>query len=80
MKIDWKAKLSSRKFWVAIVGFVTSILYAFNIAETDITQIAGIITSASVLVIYILTEGNIDSKRASSYKVSENYNVNENLD
>ncbi|HZK33628.1 MAG TPA: hypothetical protein VFC60_03915 [Tissierellaceae bacterium] len=80
MKIDWKAKLSSRKFWAAIVGFVTSILYAFNIAETDITQIAGIITSASVLVIYILTEGNIDSKRASSYKVSENYNVNENLD
>ena len=62
-KINWKEKLSSRKFWAAVVGFITSILYAFNIAETDITQIAGIITSASVLIIYILTEGHVDANR-----------------
>ena len=70
-KIDWKQKLSSRKFWAAIVGFVTSILYAFNIAETDITQIAGIITAGSTLVIYILTEGHIDANRTEYIEIEE---------
>lgn len=63
-KIDWKQKLSSRKFWAALIGFVTAILYAFNVAETDITQVAGIITAGSTLVIYILTEGYVDANRA----------------
>ena len=61
--INWKQKLSSRKFWAALVGFITSILYAFKIAETDITQIAGIISSASVLIIYILGESYVDANR-----------------
>ena len=26
MKIDWKRKLTSRKFWTAIAGFVTPLL------------------------------------------------------
>ena len=43
---DLKRKLSSRKFWAALAGFVTSILYALNWAESDITQMAGIITAA----------------------------------
>lgn len=62
-KIDWKQKLSSRKLWAALIGFVSSILYVFNVAETDITQIAGVITAGSTLVIYILTEGYVDANR-----------------
>lgn len=62
-KINWKQKLSSRKFWAALIGFITSILYAFNIAESDITQIAGIITAGSTLIIYMLTEGYVDANR-----------------
>lgn len=30
-KIDWKQKLSSRKFWAAIVGFITPLLIVFNV-------------------------------------------------
>ena len=26
MKIDWKKKLTSRKFWAAVVGFVVPLL------------------------------------------------------
>lgn len=62
-KINWKQKLSSRKFWAALIGFITSILYAFNVAESDVAQIAGIITAGSTLVIYILTEGYVDANR-----------------
>ena len=61
--INWKEKLSSRKFWVALIGFVSSVLFALNFAESDVTQIASIISSAGVLITYILVEGNIDSKR-----------------
>lgn len=60
---DLKRKLSSRKFWAALAGFITSILYALRWAETDITQMAGIITAAGVLVAYILGEANVDSNQ-----------------
>ena len=62
-KIDWKRKLSSRKFWLAVVGFVTSILYAFNIAEADVEKIVGIITAGATLIAYILAEGWVDASR-----------------
>ena len=34
--IDWKKKLSSRKFWVAVVAFVSAILIAFNVPEGSV--------------------------------------------
>lgn len=61
--INWAQKLSSRKFWAALIGFVTAILFALNYAETDITKITAIISAAGTLVAYILTEGYIDGKR-----------------
>ena len=63
---DLKRKLSSRKFWVALAGFVTSILYALNWAESDITQMAGIITAAGVLAVYIFGEAAADAAGAGN--------------
>lgn len=63
MKINWIQKLSSRKFWVALGGFVASLLMALNFSEAQIVQVSSIIASAGVLVAYILAEGYIDSKR-----------------
>ena len=34
MKSDLKRKLSSRKFWAAVAGFVTLILLAFGAADS----------------------------------------------
>ena len=62
-KINWKRKLSSRKFWLAVVGFVTSILYAFNIAEADVEKIVSIITAGATLIAYILAEGWVDASK-----------------
>lgn len=62
-KINWRQKLSSRKFWTALAGFVTAILFAFNIAQTEIEKIVGIIMAGSNLIIYILAEGYVDGKR-----------------
>ena len=44
--MDWKKKLTSRKFWMAIVGFITPLLLAFGVAETDVTQVTAIIMAA----------------------------------
>ena len=71
MNINWKQKLTSRKFWVAVVGFVTAILIAFNIPNMEIEQIVGIISATSVLIAYIIGEGFVDAKRAEVEKNDE---------
>lgn len=63
MKMDWKSKLTSRKFWVAVVGFVTSVLFAFNVDSGSTEKIVGVITSASIMIAYIIGEGLVDSNR-----------------
>lgn len=65
-KIDWARKLTSRKFWLAIVGFVSAILFAFNVAESDVTQIVGIIMSGASVIAYVIAEGLVDSSSNST--------------
>lgn len=64
MKIDWKQKLSSRKFWAAVVGFVSAVLIALNYSELQIEQVATVITAGGVLVAYILGESYVDANRS----------------
>lgn len=66
MKIDWKRKLTSRKFWAAIIGFVTPLLLAFGIAEDVVVQVSGIIMSGATAIAYIIGEGLVDSERISN--------------
>ena len=65
MNIDWKKKLTSRKFWAAIIGFVTPLLLAFGISEDVVVQVSGIITSGATAIAYIIGEGLVDSERAA---------------
>ena len=60
-KIDWKRKLTSRKFWVALVAFITALLVAFNVDSGSIEQVASIIMSFASLIAYILAEGFVDA-------------------
>ena len=59
--INWKRKLTSRKFWAAVVGFVTAILTAFKIDNLTMEQVTAVISALGVLVAYILGEGLADS-------------------
>ena len=61
MKIDWKRKLTSRKFWTAIVGFITPMMMAMGATESEITQITGIIMAGATLIAYIIAEGLTDA-------------------
>ena len=62
-KINWKQKLTSRKFWAAIIAVVTTILVAFNVSNLTIEQVVAVITAASVLIAYIVGEGLVDAER-----------------
>jgi len=58
-------KLTSRKFWVAMVGFITPLLLAFGIAENDVTQVTAIIMAGADVLAYILAEGMVDAKNTA---------------
>ena len=62
-KEDIIRKLTSRKLWVAIVGFVTGLLIYFGKSEQDAAQVGALIMSAASVIAYILGEGLIDAAR-----------------
>lgn len=74
MKIDWAAKLTSRKFWAAIVGVVTAGMAVANIDNVSQEQIIGLISSASVLIAYIIGEGLVDAARIKNDSQKDNKN------
>ena len=63
MSINWKQKLTSRKFWAAIAAFAVSVLTAFGIEQVTIEQVTAIIAAVSTMIAYILGEGLVDSAR-----------------
>ena len=59
--MDWKKKLTSRKFWMAVIAFITPLLLAFGVAENAVTQVTAIIMAGADVVAYILAEGMVDA-------------------
>ena len=64
--INWKQKLTSRKFWAAVIGFITAMMVAFGVSDLTIEQVVAMITAASTLIAYIIGEGMVDSARIKS--------------
>lgn len=72
MKINWKQKLASRKFWAAIITFITSVLVAFGVPDLTIEQIVAVITAASAMIAYIIGEGLVDAAKVSNSSNQDN--------
>ena len=64
-KINWKQKLTSRKFWTAVVGFITALLLGFGVGESEISQVAAIVMAGATLIAYIVGEGMVDASRCA---------------
>lgn len=67
--IDWKRKLTSRKFWLAIIGLVSGLLMAFKVDGETVETISGVIMSAASVIAYIIGEGMADAANAPVYVV-----------
>lgn len=65
-KIDWKRKLTSRKFWIAIVGLVSGLLMAFKVDGDTVKTISGVIMSAASVIAYTIGEGLADAANANT--------------
>lgn len=59
--IDWKRKLTSRKLWVAIAGFVSGLILAFGGSENTAGTVAGCILQGAAVIGYLLAEGLTDA-------------------
>lgn len=59
--IDWKSKLTSRKFWMAVAGLVAGVMVAFGTDAETVETVSGVIMSAASVVAYIIGEGLADA-------------------
>lgn len=60
-KIDWARKLTSRKFWAAVVGFATPLMTMLNVSDSEIVQVTALIMAGGTLIAYIIGEGMTDA-------------------
>ena len=62
--IDWKRKLTSRKFWAAVAGFVSGMIVFFKSPTSDAQAVTALIMSFGSVVAYIIGEGLADAAGA----------------
>jgi hypothetical protein len=65
-KIDWARKLTSRKFWAAVVGFATPLMTMMNVSDSTAVQVTALIMSGGTLIAYIIGEGMTDAANLNS--------------
>lgn len=65
-KIDWKNKLTSRKLWMAIIGFTTGLLTYLGVGVEKAEQIGSLILMAASIAAYIIGEGWADAAGAAT--------------
>lgn len=56
-------KLTSRKFWLALVSFVTLVAAAFGMTEETAAQLGAIIMAGATVIAYIFGEGMVDAEK-----------------
>jgi len=68
-------KLTSRKLWAAIVGFVTGLLIYKGRSEAEAEQIGSLIMMAASVVAYIVGEGLADAGHNTPIIYDDDYDI-----
>lgn len=71
-EIDWKRKLTSRKFWAAIALFVSGCIVAFGGNAEKAEVVSGLIMQGAAVVAYIIGEGLADAAAAEGITIVHN--------
>lgn len=58
--VNWTRKLTSRKLWVSVAGFVSMMIIAMGGTENDAAQVAALIMAGASVVGYVIGEGLAD--------------------
>lgn len=67
--MNFLAKLTSRKLWLAIAGMTAGIATMLGISESEIAVIAGAVTTLGSAMTYIIMEGKIDATAVNAVDV-----------
>lgn len=59
--IDWKRKLTSRKWWLAVAVFVVAAMVLFGVESGTAEKVGALIMLAADVVGYTLAEGLADA-------------------
>lgn len=59
--IDWKRKLTSRKFWLSVAGFVSMLLIFIGKDRSVAEGVAALIMAGASVIGYAIGEGLADS-------------------
>lgn len=62
-----RRKLTSRKLWAAIAGFVSGLMIYFGHSESEATQVASLIMMGASVVAYCVGEGLADNGNGTIY-------------
>lgn len=63
---DLKRKLTSRKLWMSICSFVTSLMIFFGKSESEAVQVAALIMAGATVIGYVIGEGLADSSNTNT--------------
>lgn len=58
--INWKRKLTSRKFWMAVAAFVSGLMIYLGHSTAEAEQVGGLILSGAAVIAYCIGEGLAD--------------------
>jgi len=58
-------KLTSRKFWMAVIGLVSGLILAFGGSATTAETVSGVMLQLASVVGYVLAEGLTDAAAAA---------------
>ena len=61
MSINWKRKLTSRKFWLSVAAFVSLLIIACGKDKTVAEQVSAIIMAGATVIGYVIGEGLADA-------------------
>lgn len=70
-KINWKTKLSSRKFWAMVIAVASALLVLFGVQEPTRGQIVALIAEVGALSAYIIGEGIVDAANKNTSVVNK---------
>lgn len=69
--IDWKRKLTSRKFWAAVCNFVGMLVVALGGNAGTAETITALIMAGATVIAYIIAEGLVDAAGMAEYVIEE---------
>ena len=61
MTVNWKRKLTSRKFWACVCNFISMLLVALKMSEADASRIVALVMAGAGVIAYIIGEGMTDA-------------------